>query len=214
MDINSISNAVSSSGNYATKTSTKSATSSSSSGFSDTAAVYESSQNTSTSSATSYRFSSVTDRSAIIAQMKADQETRMNQLTDIVNQTLQKQGSVLGTSDSIWHFLASGNLKNVDEAAVAQAKEDISDTGYWGADKTSSRIVDFAIALSGNDTSKAEDMINAFKKGYAQATQSWGQTLPDLSKKTYDAVMDKFSQWKNGTYTSTADTKTTDTDTQ
>ena len=43
-------------------------------------------------------------------------------------------------------------------------------------------------------------MINAFKKGYDEATKTWGKELPDISSKTYDKVMEKFDQWKNGTY--------------
>ena len=165
------------------------------SSFSDTAAVYEKS----TSSKNSVT-SKQTDRSAIIAQMKADTESRMQQLTDIVRQTMQKQGNTLAKADDIWSFLASGDLGTVDEAAVKKAQEDISEDGYWGVEKTSSRIVDFAIALSGNDTSKAEKLISAFKKGYDEATKAWGKELPDISSKTYDKVMEKFDQWKNGSY--------------
>lgn len=165
------------------------------SNFSNTAAVYEKSKG----SADTVK-NNKADRSAIIAQMKADTESRMQQLTDLVKQTMQKQGNTLAKADDIWSYLASGDLGTVDEAAVKKAQEDISENGYWGVDKTSSRIVDFAIALSGNDPSQAEKMINAFKKGYDEATKTWGKELPDISSKTYDKVMEKFDQWKNGTY--------------
>ena len=29
--------------------------------------------------------------------------------------------------------------------------------------------------------------------------KSWGQDLPDISQRTYDAVVEKFNKWKNGT---------------
>ena len=196
MDVNSISNVTQS---YSTEVTKKAAekteSSNRKSSFSDTAAVYEKS----TSSKNSVT-SKQTDRSAIIAQIKADTESRMQQLTDIVRQTMQKQGNTLAKADDIWSFLASGDLGTVDEAAVKKAQEDISEDGYWGVEKTSSRIVDFAIALSGNDTSKAEKLISAFKKGYDEATKAWGKELPDISCKTYDKVMEKFDQWKNGSY--------------
>ena len=48
-------------------------------------------------------------------------------------------------------------------------------------------------------------MIAAFKKGFEQATKSWGKTLPDISQRTYDAVMKKFDAWKNGTDVSASD---------
>ncbi len=175
------------------------------SGFSEEAAVFSRTSDPVKNTATVTARNKGMDRSAIVEQMKADLQTRTDQMTGIVREMMQKQGQTLGKADDIWSFLAEGNFKNVDEAAVAQAKEDISEDGYWGVDKTSSRIVDFAVALSGNDSSKAEDMINAFKKGYEEATKAWGKELPDISKNTYDAVMDKFDQWKNGAYESSVE---------
>ena len=37
-------------------------------------------------------------------------------------------------------------------------------------------------------------MRDAFKKGYAQAEDTWGDKLPDISQKTYQAVMDGFDK--------------------
>jgi hypothetical protein len=37
-------------------------------------------------------------------------------------------------------------------------------------------------------------MREAFKKGYAQAEKTWGGSLPEISQKTYDAVMEKFDK--------------------
>lgn len=51
-------------------------------------------------------------------------------------------------------------------------------------------------------------MIDAFKKGFKDATKSWGKDLPDISQRTYDAVLDKFDKWKNGSTTETAGTET------
>ena len=41
-------------------------------------------------------------------------------------------------------------------------------------------------------------MIEAFQKGYKEATKTWGKQLPDISSRTYDAVMEKMNKWKNG----------------
>ena len=60
--------------------------------------------------------------------------------------------------------------------------------------QTSGRILDFATALTGGDPSKIEDMRKAFKKGYEQAEKTWGGELPEISKKTYDAVMAGFDK--------------------
>ncbi|MDD3661353.1 MAG: hypothetical protein PHT89_11630, partial [Lachnospiraceae bacterium] len=57
------------------------------------------------------------------------------------------------------------------------------------------RILDFAKALSGGDPDMIDKMRDAFKKGFEEATKSWGKDLPSLSNDTYQAVMDKFDKW-------------------
>ena len=77
----------------------------------------------------------------------------------------------------------------------AQAQKDIADDGYWGVEQTSDRIIEFAKGLVGDDPEKAEQMRAAFEKGFKAATKSWGSKLPDISQRTYDAVMSKFDDW-------------------
>lgn len=161
-------------------------------GFSDTAVVYEKSNETETVKPNKM---SAADREAIIAQMKADTDARMAQMQDLVKKMMQGQGNALAQSDDIWKFLASGDY-TVTEAAKLQAQEDISENGYWGVEQTSQRILDFAKALAGNDPDKADELLEAFKKGYKEATGAWGKELPEISKKTYEAVEEKFAAWK------------------
>ena len=42
-----------------------------------------------------------------------------------------------------------------------------------------------------------EDMRKAFEKGFKKATDAWGSELPDISKKTYEAVQSLFDKYKN-----------------
>ena len=158
----------------------------------DTGVVYEKS-----SDQTSGTVTKKTDY-ALINKLKADAEKRTSQLRSLVEKMMTKQGVAIGTADSMWSFLAKGDF-TVDEATRAQAQADIADDGYWGVDQTSDRILDFAKALSGNDPEKADLLLDAFKKGFKEATKSWGQDLPDISQRTYDAVVEKFNKWKNGT---------------
>lgn len=158
----------------------------------DTGVVYEKS-----SDQTSGTVTKKTDY-ALINKLKTDAEERTSQLRSLVEKMMTKQGVAIGTADSMWSFLAKGDF-TVDEATRAQAQADIADDGYWGVDQTSDRILDFAKALSGNDPEKADLLLDAFKKGFKEATKSWGQDLPDISQRTYDAVVEKFNKWKNGT---------------
>lgn len=135
-------------------------------------------------------------RQTIIDKLKADQEAQQKKLLDIVRKTISGQGNAIASADDMWKFLASGNF-TVDAKTKAQAKKDIAEDGYWGVEQTSDRILDFAKALSGNDPKQADKLLNAFKKGFDQATKAWGKKLPDISQRTYDAVVKKFEAWKN-----------------
>ncbi|MCR5404901.1 MAG: hypothetical protein K6E91_13945 [Butyrivibrio sp.] len=147
-----------------------------------------------------------TDRTKIIQQLKADDALRQQQLLDIVHKMMGKQAKSYGIAnvdngdDSIWKFLAKGDF-TVDAATKAQAQQDISEDGYWGVKQTSSRILDFAKALAGDDPDKLEHMRSAFEKGYKQAEKTWGGELPDISKQTFDAVMKGFDELTGKTET-------------
>lgn len=159
------------------------------------AAVYEPAK-TST-----YKTNTKQQNQAIVNQLKADLENRKSQLTDMVTKMLNKQTHTWQNSKGgidIYSVLRSGNLQ-VDAKTAAQAKADIADDGYWGVEQTSDRILSFAKALTGGDTEQADKMLNAFKKGFQQATGAWGDKLPDISQRTYDATLKKFEAWKNGT---------------
>ena len=133
---------------------------------------------------------------ALVNKLKADAEARTAQLRSLVEKIMLGQGNAIGTADDIWSFLRTGNF-TVDAATKAQAQADIAEDGYWGVNQTSDRIIDFAKALCGGDPDKIEEMREAFEKGFKQAEKTWGGELPEISKKTYDAVMEKFDAWAN-----------------
>ena len=153
-----------------------------------TGVVYEPSEEAKTASTKKYK-----PDTNLVAKMKADAEARTAQLQSLVEKMLTKQGQTYGTANDIWSILSSGNF-TVDPATKAQAQADIAEDGYWGVSQTSQRILDFATALTGGDPDKIEEMRSAFQKGYKQAEKTWGGELPEISKKTYDAVMAGFDQ--------------------
>jgi len=156
----------------------------------ETGVVYEPSKQTASVKKT------YTPNTAVINQLKADAEARTAQLKSLVEKLMKGQGNAIGTADdtSIWSFLRTGNF-TVDAATRAQAQADIAEDGYWGVEQTSSRIIDFAKALTGGDPNKIEEMRKAFEKGFKQATGTWGDKLPDISQRTYEATMKKFDDW-------------------
>lgn len=133
----------------------------------------------------------------IIAKLQFETEQRTNQLYSLVQKMFNKQGITFNTSNEMFNILRSGNF-TADAETIEKAKQDISEDGYWGVKQTSERLVSFAQALSGNDPEKADKMINAVKKGFDQATKTWGGELPSICKDTLDTTIKKLEEWRDG----------------
>ena len=140
----------------------------------------------------------------LIAKLQADADARVAQFKSLVQQLICKQSTTYGQATDIWSFLSKGDF-TVDAATKEQAQKDIAEDGYWGVEKTSDRIIEFATALTGGDPDKIEDMREAYIEAYKQAEKTWGGELPEISQKTYEATMKKFDEWA-------AQNKTTDID--
>ena len=192
MSVNGITNVNATYGNYETKakTITEKSENTTAESKADSGVVYEPSKQEATDSSKKiYK-----QDTALVNKLKADVEARTAQFRSLVEKLILGQGNAIGTADDIWSFLRTGNF-TVDAATKAQAQADIAEDGYWGVEQTSDRIVDFAKALTGGDPDKIEEMKEAFKKGFKQAEETWGGELPEISKKTYDAVLEKFDAW-------------------
>ena len=192
MSVNGITNVNATYGNYETKakTATEKQDNITTESKADSGVVYEpSKQEPVDSSKKIYK-----QDTALINKLKADVEARTAQFRSLVEKLIMGQGNAIGTADDIWSFLRKGDF-TVDAATKAQAQADIAEDGYWGVEQTSDRIIDFAKALTGGDPDKIEEMKEAFEKGYKQAEKTWGGELPEISKKTYDAVFEKFDAW-------------------
>ena len=177
--------------------------------------VYDKSNETSDSSkkATySVNKMSADDRAALVKQLKADQESRQQQLTSLVQQMMTKQATTYTNANDMWKFLAKGDF-TVDAQTKLQAQKDIAEDGYYGVQQTADRLFDFASALAGDDVDKMKKMQTAMQKGFDQATKAWGQKLPDISQKTMDAANKKFEEYyKSKNSASTNNTPTSETE--
>jgi len=63
-----------------------------------------------------------------------------------------------------------------------------------GIEKTAEKIVDFAQRLIGNDTSKADQLKRAVKKGFNQVEKNLGE-LSDIAQETCENVIKKIASW-------------------
>ncbi len=162
----------------------------------EAAAVYEKSDDSKQKPAT-YNINkmSADDRAELVKQLKADQASRQNQLSDIVSKLMTGQATTFAkTDDSMWKFLASGKF-TVDAQTKAQAQADIAEDGYYGVKQTAQRMFDFACALAGDDVDKMKQMEAAMDKGFKMATKTWGGALPEICQNTMKAAHDMFSDY-------------------
>jgi len=90
---------------------------------------------------------------------------------------------------------ARGAEVDISTISPEKAQEMIADDGYFGVEKTSDRIVNFAIGLAGGDPARIDAIRQGVKNGFEEALDAFGGWLPDISYDTYDAVMNKLDGW-------------------
>jgi len=130
---------------------------------------------------------SMTYESSLTIQT-GDTQDQYNLLRGLVTNMLKEQG--------IDFKIANGDQTiDISEISQEEAVALVADDGYFGIEQTSDRIVDFAIAMAGEDTSKLAAIKEGVEKGFAEALEAFGGALPDISYDTYDAVMEKLDAW-------------------
>ena len=134
-------------------------------------------------------------RDALIKTLNEQLDAHTQQMQNLVNQ-------LLGGKEKTQGWSLAETYRQVAQAAdpetIEQAKKDIAEDGEWSVEKTSERMFEMAKALSGDDPTKADEMIAAVKKGLKQATEAWGEDLPEISQKTVDATIKKLEEWRDG----------------
>ncbi|MFA5524719.1 MAG: hypothetical protein WDA24_10220, partial [Tissierellales bacterium] len=125
---------------------------------------------------------------ATIQKLKAESERTYGSLIRLIEDLLKRQGKSLKLIDPT-------EVIEIDEQARLEAQEMIAPDGQLGAEAVSQRIVDFAIAISGGDKSKLDSLKGAIDEGFKQAEEILGE-LPDISRQTYDLIMEKLDNWE------------------
>ena len=163
--------------------------------------VYEGSNGNQEKAATYSVNTKSTDQASIIDKLKADAEARTQQLADLVEKLISQQANADKTSKlplgDLMKAVAEGEIE-VDPETVKQAQEDVAEGGYYSVEETAKRLIDFAKAISGDDSSKGEQMRAAIDKGFKEATKTWGSDLPEISQKTHDRVNELMDEWIKG----------------
>lgn len=151
-----------------------------------------------------YQSSGVTMLNSL-PQSSANQSAGKNNLYNLAG--MSKMDAFSGMKDYFSLFVKnkdgsfsvdlSGIAPKDRQTLISKAQEDVSENGYFGVKQTSQRILEFAKAITGGDPEKMENMKKVVDKAFKQVGGIFGgyNNLPDISKKTYDAVMQGFDEW-------------------
>ena len=85
-------------------------------------------------------------------------------------------------------------LIEIDGETRAAAQELISEDGYFGDKQTSERILCFARGLAGGEPAKFGILKDAVIQGFKEAEKIWGDELPEICERTFEAVMNGFAE--------------------
>jgi hypothetical protein len=120
--------------------------------------------------------------------LNTEEDVKYGMLQSLVANLLKEQG--INTK------IAFGD-NEVDIATITpeEARDLTADDGYFGVDKTSDRIFQFAIGIAGGDPSRIKAIKEGVDKGFQEALEAFGGNLPNISYDTYDAVMEKLDNW-------------------
>lgn len=152
--------------------------------------------------------------------LKSVMDQQANTLRDMVQKLLSGQSSAAnGMFDSSFKEWVSGKSSGsyaleaafsmefkfefsmtleVDEATRAEAEAMIGEDGPFGVKAVSENILGFAKAISGGDPDKIDLLLGAFQKGFDAVAKMFGgkDKMPEVSQKTYDAVIKGFEDWR------------------
>ena len=136
------------------------------------------------------------ERASLVKNLKDDLNNQMSRFTNMMVQNFQKQGINFSMANGydFWKMMASGNY-TVDAKTKAEAQQAISEDGFWGVKQTSQRIFDFASALAGDDPELMKKYQTAVEKGFSQAEDAWGGSLPGICGDTHEAINKLFDEY-------------------
>ena len=84
--------------------------------------------------------------------------------------------------------------KALQDLTIQEAKDLMSEDGFFGVAQSSSRIADFVLAGAGDDVEKLQAGREGIIRGYEQAQKAWGGELPDISEETLQKALEKIDK--------------------
>ena len=137
--------------------------------------------------------------SADISRMREiwrDHDHHVESFRRLVEGLLNQQAERARQAGQDWNFNDPNALVEIDEATRTAAQEAIEEGGAFSVEAVATRLLDFAVAISGGDPSRINVLRRAVERGFEAAERQWGGELPEISQRTREAVMEGFDQWQ------------------
>ena len=125
-----------------------------------------------------------------LARMLEESDRKAQAVIDLIRPLVEQQGLNMAK-------VASGEQQlSADPDTIEAAKAAVADDGEFGVQKTAERILSFAKAAIGADPSKIDTIRAAVEKGFQDAQDILGGSLPEISQKTRSTIQAEFDRWK------------------
>jgi len=87
--------------------------------------------------------------------------------------------------------------QSIAELSQEQAKELVSEDGFFGVDQTSQRMANFVIDGAGDEESLLRAGREGLIQGYKDAQELWGGELPEIAQKTLNNALEQVDMQMN-----------------
>ena len=125
-----------------------------------------------------------------IEALREESNRKAQAIVDLIFPLVEQQGLNLAK-------VVSGAQKlNADPKTIAAAKAAIAPDGESGVQKTAERILSSAKAGIGGDANKLDKIRAAVERGFKEAADILGGSLPEISQQTLNAIQAEFDHWK------------------
>jgi uncharacterized lipoprotein NlpE involved in copper resistance len=144
-----------------------------------------------------------------VATMLEESNRKVKEIINLILPLLEQQGL------NIAKVVSGEQTLTTDAETIEAAKAAIAEDGEFGIKQVSERILNFAKSVIGDDPSKLAAIRAAVEKGFKEASDMLGGTLPEISQKTHAAIMAEFDRWESeGISSGTPSPATTESSTE
>lgn len=125
-----------------------------------------------------------------LAALLEESDRKAQEIVDLIRPLVEQQGLNLAK-------VVSGEQRlTADPETIAKAKAAIAPDGEFGVQKTAERILSFAKAAIADDPAKLDKIRAAVERGFKEAADILGGTLPEISQQTLKTIQTEFERWK------------------